>query len=240
MTKWDAWFSRGVGVVTLLSILVPLVLPFFTAFPLLWGLGTVAVSMALLNVGLLVRHGHCRGVLRVCRERDSTVRGRKSFDVLERWSQFHPRRRVILIGFSVAYVSAHLLKQLEALFGGASELVIEVVLLEPLSAPARMRSQELFKNDTELGQTIIESLERWKRMRERFPERIVLKTTTSVLYTEYEASDVGEPGYIYCVPIGYRRHANVTPGLLLEPHSALYAFHQGVVEQILRDAVRVA
>lgn len=236
MRDLDRWFNRIVGIATILSILIPIFLPYITTLPLSWSLYIVIICLIIINITLFIKHRRRHGILRITVERDSNYSGKKSFDFLERINRFRPKKRLILIGFSVEYMPKHLNKQLEKLIHDYPDLIIEVCILNPSSICTKLRSIELFGEELSLKSNINESIKRWKVLQNRFPDRIVLKKSDNIPYAEYEAIDINEKGYIYYVPVSYKKYANITPSYFLNPKSELYNFHKSTIEQILRDA----
>ena len=238
-TDFDVWFNRIVGFISLLFLLVPLVLPYITSITPVWGFYISIFLLATINIILLFKYKQVSDVSRIITERDSKSPGKKDCDFLERIYHFRPKSRLIFIGFTVEYIPVHLKKQLEKILTSYSTVIVYVCILDPHSPCAQLRSIELSEAENTFQEKILHSISSWKSLQDKYPDRIVLKVSEAIPYAEYEAVDIEGKGYIYFVPISYKRHANTTPSFILSSKSKLYNFHKSTIEQILRDSKAV-
>lgn len=180
------------------------------------------------------------GLKAILPERDSSEMEQKTFDFLKRFKEFQPRYQLIIIGLTTSYLPQNLVDQISGFLIRNTNLKLLICVLDPSSPCASLRSQEVFKEKTKTQDNIEKAINEWKKLKEEFPNQIILKKSKAIPYAEYEAKDIDKKeGLIYYTPIGYKAHTNNTPSFLFSSQSVLYNFHKNIIKDILKDAEEV-
>jgi len=181
------------------------------------------------------------GLKAILPERDSNEMEQKTFDFLKRFKEFRPQHQLIIIGLTTSYLPINLVDQISGFLIRNTNLKLLICVLDPNSPCASLRSQEVFKEEkTKTQDNIEKAINEWKKLKEEFPNRIILKKSKAIPYAEYEAKDIDKKeGLIYYTPIGYKAHTNNTPSFLFSSNGVLYNFHKKIIQDILKDAEEI-
>lgn len=165
----------------------------------------------------------------------------KTFDFLQRFKEFKPRKELIIIGLTNHYLPINLADQIKDFLRQNINLKLFICVLDPNSSYASARSQEVSQEKTKTQKKIKDAITEWKILKKEFPNQIELKISKAIPYAEYEATDIDKKeGLIYHTPIGYKEQTNDTPSFLYNTqNSVLYKFHRKIIENIQEDAEEV-
>ncbi|MDX9799312.1 MAG: hypothetical protein RBT05_10695 [Bacteroidales bacterium] len=180
------------------------------------------------------------GLKKITPERDSIEIGQKDFCFLKRMKEFQSKYHLIIIGLTAGYIPTNIGNQINDLLTYNRNLKLDICILHPKSPCVDLKSKEVWGDNKTTLDNITKSVDGWIKLKEKFPNRIVIKKTMSIPYAEYEAKDLdSEQGTIYYTPITYKEHTNISPSYLFTSQSILYNFHKEIINNILEDAEEI-